>query len=236
MQPSKVLIIIPTYNEADNIEAIVMQLLSMYAGIHILIVDDHSPDGTFKIVREMQESISQLHLILKDSKEGLGKAYTDGFQWAIEQDKFERVVTMDCDFSHDPSQVLDLIVDSENYGLVVGSRYVDAKVRIVNWPLKRLILSKLAAWYSRFWTLMPIADPTGGFNCYDVSYLSKINLKAIKSNGYCFQVEMKYLMWKIGAKIDELPITFIDREHGKSKMSRKIVWEAIFKIPLLRFK
>lgn len=236
MKPTDVLITIPTYNEVDNVEKMIMDLFSYYPGITILIIDDTSPDGTYKVVQDIQKSISNVHLLLKTGKEGLGRAYVDAFKWAIEQNKFKRVVTMDCDFSHEPSQVIDLLNSSDANQVVVGSRYVNKRVRIVNWPLKRLILSKLAAWYSRIWTSVPVSDPTGGFNCYDVDFLSKLDLDSIRSNGYCFQVEMKYLLWKLKAKVEEVPITFVEREQGKSKMSRKIVWEAILKIPLLRLK
>jgi dolichol-phosphate mannosyltransferase len=234
MDYSKVLIIIPTYNEAKNVAKLIGDLNKLYSGLHILVVDDTSPDGTYKVVQAL--SSDTIHLLLKKGKEGLGRAYVSGFNWALAQNKFETVISMDCDFSHAPAQVIDLLNESKSNEVVVGSRYVNSRVRIVNWPMKRLILSKLAAWYSRFWTWLPVTDPTAGFNCYDINYLKRLNLNTIRSNGYCFQVEMKFKLFKLGAKLKEVPITFVERENGKSKLSKKIVYEAIIQIPLLRLK
>lgn len=232
---SNSLIIIPTFNEAENITIMIELIFRLYPKIHLLIIDDTSPDLTYELVKKLQEQYQNLHLIVNPKKQGIGKAYIEAFTWAIAKN-YSSVVTMDCDFSHDPKIIGKMIELMDENQVVIGSRYINQEARIENWPLKRLILSKFAAWYSQFWTWMPVRDPTGGFNCYSIEKLKLINLKKIESDGYCFQVELKYKLYKLGVNILELPITFLEREKGKSKLDRKIVWEAILKIPFLRLR
>ena len=194
--------------------------------IHILVIDDGSPDGTAQIVRERQAADSRIHLIEREGKLGLGTAYCRGFSYAIEHG-FEIVYQMDADFSHDPKDLLRFEAAIENKDLVIGSRYVSG-VNVINWPMSRLLLSWFANIYTRVITGMPIADATGGFKCFRVAILQGIDLDTIRSNGYAFQIEMNYRAWRLGARLLELPIVFTDRVSGVSKMSKNIVYEAAF--------
>ncbi len=228
----RALIIFPTYNEKENIERIVASVLPLDDRINILIVDDNSPDGTGKIADRLAESDSRINVLHRDKKEGLGKAYIAGFKWAIEN-SFDYIFEMDADFSHDPKYIPDFLIAIEKADLVLGSRYISG-VNVVNWPMSRLLLSYFANVYTRIITGLPVRDGTGGFKCFRREVLEALNLDAIRSNGYIFQIEVTMRIWKKGFKIKEIPIVFTDRQAGKSKMSKKIVREAIWKVWYLR--
>lgn len=222
------LVIIPTYNEKENIERIILKVLSLAGSYHVLIVDDGSPDGTADIVRKLQELYpTQVHMIERTGKLGLGTAYIAGFKWALRRD-YEYIFEMDADFSHNPDDLLRLHQAClSGADLAVGSRYVRGG-KVVNWPWDRIFISKGGAIYTRIITWMPVMDPTAGFVCYRRDVLKAIPLNKVKFIGYAFQIEMKYRAWKLGFKIKEVPITFIDRKEGQSKMTKGIVKEAMY--------
>jgi dolichol-phosphate mannosyltransferase len=222
------LVIIPTYNEKENIEKIIRKVMSLDGNFHLLIVDDGSPDGTADIVRGLQAEFSEaLHIVCRTGKLGLGTAYIFGFKWALEKG-YEFIFEMDADFSHNPDDLIRLYNACAKDGadVAVGSRYVKGG-KLVNWPLNRKLISKGGALYTKLITWMPVNDPTAGFVCYRKAVLQKIPLDNVQFVGYAFQVEMKYRTWKLGFKIKEVPITFIDRTEGTSKMSSNIVKEAM---------
>lgn len=229
----KTIVVIPTYNESENIRSIIEKILSVKNDINILIVDDNSPDGTSQIVQSMKEHDPRIHLMTRAGKMGLGTAYCEGFQYALDNG-FDYIMEMDADFSHNPEEIPNFMREIQDHDLVIGSRYISG-VNVVNWPLRRLILSYGASIYSRFITGMPIRDTTGGFKCFRAEALKLVDLKNIKTNGYGFQIEMNYRLWKLGAKIKEISIIFIDRRSGVSKMNKKIIWEAIFLVWKMRF-
>jgi dolichol-phosphate mannosyltransferase len=231
---AKTLVVTPTYNEAENVERIMSAVLSQNPSIEILIVDDNSPDGTAQIVEKIQASNNRVHLLKRAGKMGLGTAYVEGFKFAI-NNNYDFVMEIDADFSHDPNEIPNFLKKIQEFDLVLGSRYING-VRILNWPIRRLILSYGASLYTRIITGMPIKDATGGYKCFRIAVLKSINLDNIHSNGYAFQIEMNYKAWKKGYKIFELPITFVDRTHGTSKMSKKIVYEAVLLVWKLKFK
>lgn len=227
------LVIIPTYNESDNVENMMKTLNGLYPELSILIVDDGSPDGTAKLVKDYQATHPNVHLLERQGKLGLGTAYITGFKWALERG-FEYVFEMDCDFSHDPKDVEGLLkAASSSADLAIGSRYIGG-IRILNWPMKRLLLSYFASIYTQIITGMKVQDATGGFKCFRASTLKQIDLDKIFSNGYSFQIELNYKTWKKGLKVQEVPITFSERREGQSKMSKKIIWEAIWAVWRLR--
>ncbi len=230
----KSIVVIPTYNELENIKAIITAVLDAVKDINILIVDDNSPDGTAAVVEEMMKTDDRIHLLKRAGKMGLGTAYCEGFAYCLEKN-FDVICQMDADFSHDPNDLPRLIDElNKGYDLVIGSRYVSG-VNVVNWPLRRLILSYGASIYSRIITGLKIKDTTGGFKCFRADMLRKIDLTKINSNGYGFQIEMNYKVWKKGGKIKELSIIFIDRRSGTSKMNKNIICEAVFLVWKLRF-
>lgn len=229
-----ILVVIPTYNEADNIRRLVPIVLGVVEGTEVLIVDDNSPDGTADVVRDFARTDTRVHLIERPAKMGLGSAYVMGFKYALEN-QYDVVVQMDADFSHDPHEIPSFINAVKNADLVLGSRYANG-VRVLNWPIRRLLLSYSANVYSRIMTGLPVTDATGGFKCFRRAVLEAINLNTIKSNGYAFQIEMTFKTWKKGFHIEEIPITFLDRRHGSSKMSKQIVWEALFMLFKLRVR
>ena len=229
---NKSLIIIPTYNEIENIESMLTTVFEAYPQISILIIEDGSPDGTADVVKKLQASNQQLHMIQRTGKQGLGTAYTTGFKWALERD-FEYVFEMDCDFSHDPKQIPVLLEAAQNHDLVIGSRYIDG-IRIINWPFSRLLLSYIAGIYIRIVTGIPLLDSTGGFKCFTRKALQALNLNDIISNGYVFQLELNYKIWSQGLTIKEVPIIFYERERGVSKMGGSIILEALFTVLKLR--
>ncbi|MGB9771430.1 MAG: polyprenol monophosphomannose synthase [Candidatus Kapaibacteriota bacterium] len=221
----KAIVIIPTYNEAENIEKLINKIFSIIPDINILIVDDNSPDGTAAIVEKIMQNDSRLHLIKRPGKMGLGTAYIDGFKYALSKG-FEAIFEMDADFSHNPEDLPRFLEALQDADLVIGSRYLTG-VNVINWPLRRLILSYFANIYTRIITGMPIKDATGGFKCFRASALRQINLDNIKTNGYGFQIEMNFRIWAKGFKVKEIPIVFVDRMNGVSKMNKKIILEAV---------
>lgn len=232
----KTLVIIPTYNEADNILKIIPAVLknsSPENEFNILVVDDNSPDGTANLVESLNNKY--VNILKREKKSGLGTAYVAGFRYAIKKE-YDYVFEMDADFSHDPKYLEGFIEKiSQGYDLVIGSRYING-ISVLNWPLSRLILSYLASVYTRTITGLKVMDTTAGFMCYRVSALKQIDLDKVKSNGYSFQIEMKFKFYKKDFKIVEVPILFIDRREGESKMSRKVVYEAYFMVWKLKFK
>jgi dolichol-phosphate mannosyltransferase len=230
----KSVVIIPTYNEISNIQNMLETLERLHPSLHVLIIDDGSPDGTATVIKKFQNTKKNLHLLERKGKLGLGTAYIKGFKWALENN-FEAVVTMDCDFSHEPEAIPSFTEKIGQYDLVIGSRYTGG-IRIMNWPMQRLLLSYFASIYARIITGIPFFDSTGGFNCYSRKALSSLNLDKIFSIGYAFQIELKYKVWSMGLPCIEVPITFFERTEGKSKMSRKIIVEAVVNVFRLRFK
>ena len=228
----RTLIISPTYNERKNIQSLIEQVFDLDSTYHLLIIDDNSPDGTAKKVEELQKEHSNLHLKNRPGKAGLGTAYLYGFQWALDKG-YDSIVQIDADLSHDPNDIPKLLANLSNHELVIGSRYVEG-VSVVNWPIRRLILSYGANYYSRFITGMPINDGTGGFKAWSASLLNKIKLNEVRSQGYSFQIEMNFRAWRLGASIKEEPIIFVDRTIGESKMSSTIMYEAIWMVWRLR--
>lgn len=226
----RILVVVPTYNEMDNLPKMVERLLTLAEGVEILVVDDGSPDGTGKWVEETSSREPRLHLLSRTAKNGLGRAYVAGFEWALSRG-YDFVVQMDADFSHSPEDVPKLIAGIRESGadLAIGSRYAGG-IRVINWPLKRLVLSVGASYYVKWITGMPVWDPTGGFKCWRLATLASINLPTVKSNGYGFQIEMNHRTWSRGFRIVEVPIIFADRVEGTSKMSKKIVVEALLMV------
>ncbi len=226
----RTLVVVPTYNERENLPKLVELLLSQNAELEILIVDDSSPDGTGAWVTETATREPRLHLLSRPGKSGLGRAYVAGFQWAIDH-HYDFVVQMDADFSHNPADVPKLLASIRERGadLAIGSRYAGG-IRVINWPLNRLILSVGASYYVKWITGLPVWDPTGGFKCWRRTTLESIELDTVQSNGYGFQVEMTHRVWRHGLRLTEVPIVFADRVEGTSKMSKKIIVEALFMV------
>jgi len=234
---SKALVIIPTYNEKENIEAIIKAVFSQEIPFDILIVDDSSPDGTSDIVKKLQSEFSNLFLEIRKEKNGLGSAYIHGFKWALERN-YDYIIEMDADFSHNPKDLIHLYnacaVDGADFS--IGSRYLDNKINVVNWDMKRLFLSYFASKYVRIITQIPIFDTTAGFVCYKSKVLREIELDKIKFIGYAFQIEMKFKAWKRKFKHKEVSVIFTDREKGVSKMSGSIISEAVFGVIKMRLQ
>ncbi|RLC50740.1 MAG: polyprenol monophosphomannose synthase, partial [Candidatus Cloacimonadota bacterium] len=225
--------IIPTYNEAENAAAIIAEVLKQDKNLDVLIVDDNSPDKTGQIVTDLKKKNKRIHLLEREGKQGLGSAYVAGFKFAIEN-QYDYIFEMDADFSHDPVVLSQMLLEIENNDLIIGSRYING-INVVNWPLHRLMLSWFASKYVRVITGMKINDPTGGFKCFRREVLESINLDSILSDGYSFQVEMNFRTWLRKFRIKEIPIVFTDRRSGQSKMSKKIVREAIWMVWKLKF-
>jgi len=226
------LVIIPTYNEKENIEKIVPAVLAADPILSVLIVDDNSPDGTGQIADRMAAENKQIFVLHREKKSGLGQAYLAGFNWGLEKG-FDYLFEMDADFSHDPKFLPDFLTAIKEADLVIGSRYISG-VNVVNWPMGRLLLSYYANVYSRIITGLPLKDATGGFKCYRRQVLEAIDFPKVRSNGYSFQIEMSFRAWKKGFQLKEIPIVFIDRREGTSKMSKKIVREAVWMVWRLR--
>lgn len=232
--PDRALIIVPTYNERFNIARLIPAVLAQDPCIEILVVDDGSPDGTGAIVDAIAATNPKVHVIHRAGKLGLGTAYIAGFRWALER-KYDLVFEMDADFSHNPERIPEFLEAIREADVVLGSRYQDGHVNVVNWPMSRLFLSYAANVYARFITGLPIFDTTGGFKCFRRNVLESIDLNSVKSNGYAFQIEMSFRAWKRGFRLVEIPIIFVDRTEGVSKMSKKIVREAIWMVWRLRW-
>ena len=230
----KALVIVPTYNERDNLPPLIERLMKLPVPVEVLVVDDNSPDGTGQLADEIAAKNPQVKVLHRQEKNGLGRAYIAGFKWALERD-YEFIFEMDGDFSHNPDDVPSFLKAAQDADLVIGSRYRDG-IRVINWPLKRLMLSMGAGKYVRLITGMPISDPTGGYKCFRRKTLMALDLDAIRSNGYSFQIEMSHKIWRQGLRIAEVPIVFTDRFVGTSKMSRKIVYEALFMVWRLLFQ
>ncbi len=232
------LVIIPTYNEKDTISDIVRAVFSQEKAVDILVVDDSSPDGTSNLVRELEKEFPErLFLEIRKEKAGLGAAYIHGFRWALQRD-YEYIIEMDADFSHDPADLSRLYRSCAEEGahVSVGSRYVNNQVNVVNWDIKRLLLSYFASKYVQFITRIPVKDTTAGYVCYRRKVLETIQLDKIKFVGYAFQIEMKFKAWKHGFIIREIPVIFTDRKYGESKMNGRIISEAVFGVIKMRFK
>jgi len=232
--PDRALVIVPTYNERFNIARLIPAILAQDPSLEILVVDDASPDGTGAIVDGIATHNPRVHVIHREGKLGLGTAYIAGFRWALER-KYDLVFEMDADFSHNPERLPEFLEAIRESDVVLGSRYQDGHVNVVNWPMSRLFLSYAANIYARFVTGLPIFDTTGGFKCFRRNVLESIDLNSVKSNGYAFQIEMSYRAWKRGFRLLEIPIIFVDRTEGVSKMSKKIVREAIWMVWRLRW-
>jgi len=226
------LVIVPTYNERENIDPLLDRLLALPYGLDVLVVDDGSPDGTGERVRQRSLADSRVHLLARAGKMGLGSAYRDGFRYALDHGA-QYIFEMDADFSHDPDSLGEFLKEAETADVVLGSRYLHG-VTVVNWPLHRLILSYCANRYTRFVTGLPVNDATGGFKCFRRRALEAIRLDRVQSDGYSFQIEMSFKCWKKGFTIREIPILFVDRRAGVSKMNQKIVWEAAWMVWKLR--
>jgi len=228
------LVIVPTYNESENVTRIVPLILSQDPLLDVLVVDDNSPDGTGALADELAQAHPRVHVLHRPGKQGLGRAYLAGFAWALER-QYGYIFEMDCDFSHDPMHLPEFLAAIKTADLVLGSRYRDGKVTVVNWPMSRLILSYAANIYARAVTGLKLGDGTGGFKCFRREVLAAIPLDQVKSNGYAFQIEMSFRAWKKGFRIAEIPIVFHDRTEGESKMSKGIVQEAIWMVWRLRW-
>ncbi|MEA2030394.1 MAG: polyprenol monophosphomannose synthase [candidate division Zixibacteria bacterium] len=230
----RALVILPTYNERENIEKIVHAVLPLDPRINVLVVDDNSPDGTGEIAEKLSDQISRVNVLHREKKDGLGQAYIAGFKWAIEKE-YDFIFEMDADFSHGPEYLKNFLEEIQNYDLVIGSRYISG-VNVINWPMSRLILSYFANVYTRIITGLPLRDATGGYKCFRRKVLETIDLDAVQSSGYSFQIEVSMRVWKHGFTIKEIPIIFVDRTAGESKMSKKIVREAIWMVWWMRLK
>ena len=233
MAPERALVIIPTYNERENITRIISAVLAKDPRLEMLIVDDGSPDGTGDIVEQIGKENNRVHLVRRPKKMGLGTAYIAGFKWSLER-SYDYTFEMDADFSHDPGHIPQMLRAIETADLVIGCRYMNGKVTVVNWPISRLLLSYFANVYARVVTGLPLWDCTAGFKVYRRVALAAIDLDDVRSNGYAFQIETHFRTWRRGFRLVEIPIVFVDRTEGTSKMSKKIVWEAVWMVWRLR--
>jgi dolichol-phosphate mannosyltransferase len=231
--PERALVVIPTYNEAENLPNIVPQVLAQDPRLEILVVDDNSPDGTGRLADGLAQANPRVHVLHREGKLGLGTAYLAGFRWAIEK-RYDYAFEMDADFSHDPAHLKDFLTAIATADVVLGSRYLGGRVTVVNWPMGRLVLSYCANIYARWITGLRIWDLTGGFKCFRRHVLEALDLSQVRSNGYAFQIEMSVRAWRKGFKLAEIPIVFVDRLEGQSKMSKAIVREAVWMVPRLR--
>jgi dolichol-phosphate mannosyltransferase len=231
----KAIVIVPTYNERDNVRPLIAAVLAADERLDILVVDDNSPDGTGDLVDEAARTNPRVHLIRRPAKLGLGTAYRDGFMWALDRPEYEFIFEMDADFSHDPAHLPYFLAAAEAADFVLGSRYLDGKVTVVNWPIRRLMLSYWANVYARVVTGMRLWDATGGFKCFHRRVLAAIDLGDVRSNGYAFQIEVSFRAFRKGFKAIEIPIVFTDRAQGLSKMNKGIVREAVLMVWRLRW-
>ena len=231
--PERALVVIPTYNEAGNVPSIVPQVLAQDARLEVLVVDDNSPDGTGLLAAAIAAQEPRVHVIRREGKLGLGTAYITAFTWALERG-YDYVFEMDADFSHDPAHLKQFLKAIEEADLVLGPRYLGGRVTVVNWPMPRLLLSYCANVYARWITGLRIWDLTGGFKCFRRRVLEAMDLARVRSNGYAFQIEMSVRAWRKGFTLKEIPIVFVDRTEGQSKMNKAIVREAVWMVPRLR--
>lgn len=233
-EPRSLLVTMPTYNERENLPRIIPKVLEQDPRIEVLVVDDGSPDGTGRLAEEMSVGDARIHVLHREKKEGLGPAYLAGFRWGLER-HYDLICEMDADLSHPPEQLGAFLETIRRADVVVGSRYVEGRVTVVNWPISRLLLSYFGCFYARVITRLPLQDATGGFNCFRREVLEALALDRIQSNGYAFQIELKLRAWRKGFRIVEVPIVFTERDVGESKMSRKIIAEAVWKVWKFRF-
>ncbi len=233
-QDARFLVILPTYDEADNLPRIVPSILEQDPRIDVLVVDDDSPDGTGALADELSQGSDRVNVIHRSGKQGLGGAYIEGFRWGLERN-YDLLFEMDADFSHRPDALPLFIEKARDFDIVLGSRYLDGRVTVINWPMSRLLISFFGSWYARFVTRLPVRDATGGFNCWRREVMESLDFSRIESNGYTFQIELKLRAWRKGFSLIEIPIIFEERESGESKMSKRIVREAIWKVWKLRF-
>ncbi len=230
MDPTaRILVVIPTYNEADNLLRIVPLVLNQDSRIDVLVVDDDSPDGTGDLADDLAEELDRVHVLHRSGKQGLGKAYLEGFEWGLSRE-YALLIEMDADFSHDPDALPEFIEKARDFDVVLGSRYVGGHVTVINWPMSRLLISYFGSRYARIVTGLPVRDATGGFNCWRREVLEALDFDRIESNGYTFQIELKLRAWRRGFSLTEIPIIFAERDSGESKMSKKIVVEAVWKV------
>ncbi len=229
----RALVIVPTYNERENLPRLVPQILAQYAGFEVLVIDDASPDGTGEVADELASDNGRVHVLHRKGKLGLGTAYLAGFAWGLERD-YELLFEMDADFSHDPAHLPEFLEAAEHHDVVLGSRYLEGRVTVINWPITRLLLSYFANVYARVVTGVPVADVTGGYRCFRREVLERMELERVGSEGYSFQIEMTLRAWKGGFRIGEIPIVFADRSLGESKMSNQIIREAVWRVWHLR--
>lgn len=230
----RAIVVIPTYNERENLPRLVPMVLEQDPRLEILIIDDASPDGTGEVADRLAAAEPRVHVLHRAGKLGLGTAYLTGFRWALARD-YAYIFEMDADFSHDPAHLPQFLDAIRHADVVLGSRYLEGRVTVVNWPIARLLLSYGANYYARLVTGLPIADATGGYKCFRREVLEAIDLDRVESEGYAFQIEITLRAWKKGFRIAEIPIVFTDRDVGESKMSRRIIWEAVWKVWKLRF-
>jgi len=224
-----ILVIVPTYNERENLPRKLPLILDQDARIDVLVVDDASPDGTGELADELAEGDPRIHVLHRQAKDGLGRAYLAGFAWGLERG-YDLLFEMDADISHPPEALPRLIQAAESHDVVIGSRYVGGRVNVLNWPLSRLLISVFGSWYARTITGMPVRDATGGFNGWHAGVLRAVGLEQVRSNGYSFQIELKFRAWAKGFSLKEVPILFTERDEGESKMSKRIVREAVWRV------
>lgn len=225
------LVVVPTYNEANNVSRLIPRVLEQDERFHVLVVDDASPDGTADLIEEIaaERGDGRVHLLRRSAKLGLGSAYIDGFRWGLERD-FGLFFEMDADFSHDPAHLSEFVRAIADHDLVLGARYLEGRVTVVNWPMSRLLLSYFGSLYARVITGLPLHDLTTGFKCFRRRVLEELDLDAVESGGYAFQIEMTFRTWKAGFSVGQIPIVFVERAEGESKMSGRIVREAVWKV------
>jgi dolichol-phosphate mannosyltransferase len=229
------LVIIPTYNERDNLPRKVPLILEQDERFDVLVVDDASPDGTGRLADEMAAASRRVHVLHREGKDGLGSAYLAGFAWGLERG-YELLFEMDADISHPTDALPRFIEAARTHEVVIGSRYVDGRVAVANWPMSRLLVSYFGSWYARTITRMPVRDATGGFNCWHREVLEAVDLDRVRSNGYAFQIELKFRAWRRGFSLTEIPILFRERDSGESKMSKRIVREAVWRVWWLKIR
>ena len=231
--PRRVLVVVPTYNELDNLPRVVPLILSQGDAFHVLVVDDNSPDGTGDRADELAARSARVNVLHRAGKQGLGAAYVAGLGWGLEHD-YDVLIEMDADLSHPPEMLPALVEALESVGVAVGSRYVGGRITVVNWPLSRLMISLFGSWYARAITRIPVNDATGGFNAFRREVIESVGLDRIESNGYAFQIELKLRAWRAGFALREVPIVFTERDSGESKMSGAIIREAVWRVWKLR--
>jgi dolichol-phosphate mannosyltransferase len=231
----KALVVVPTLNERENIERLLFAVLEVDDDVHVLVVDDNSSDGTAALADQFARTTGRVHVLHRPTRMGFGSAYIDGFKYALRNTDARFIFEMDADFSHDPKYVPAFLEAMQDADLVVGSRYLNG-ISIVNWPLNRLIISKLGNWYASVITGLPLTDLTAGYKCFRRELLERLDLDDLRSNGYSFQIEMSYKVWKEGFRVKEIPIVFVDRTIGESKITYAIVWEAVWRVWFVKFK